>query len=267
MELPAPESDGTVRLRVAEAPTEEYLRSLLDAARAAGVARVVVETSHDAGEAWIRAGFTETARVLEAPMEILERHSAEAAAAPSFGSIHVQTDDVAAVQRAVESMVRRLPGVSQGAVLLPPSSGWVSVFDELCDREPEMLRRLAAEVADRMGTVVLLVGLEEGRVVRFVLFERGRIMDEYLSVPEYHGPLPPGEVVAMGANPRVVNRLTGADPARIRDVARTAERPEDLPPPAETLAGLAEAFGIPAATARYEEAAARPDATALGARP
>lgn len=263
MEIPAPDADGAVRLRLPDTPTEELLRALLDAATAAGATSVVVETSHEAGDAWIRAGFTETARLLEAPMEILARHSADAAAAPSFGSIHVQTDDLGGVQRAVQAMVRRLPGSSAGSAILPPENGWVSVFDELGDREPEMLRRLAAEVADRMGTVVLLVGIEEGRVVRFVLFERGRIMDEYLSVPEYHGPLPPGEVIAMGANPRVVNRLTGADANRIREVARTAESPDDLPPPAETLEKLADALGVAAATVRYSEAAARDDAILL----
>ncbi len=257
------DSDATARLSVPDTPTEAFLRELLEAARAAGATRVVVETSHEAGEAWIRAGFSETARVLEAPIDILERHSGEAAAAPSFGSIHVQTDDLAAVQRAIESMVRRLPGGSEATVILPPANGWVSVFDELCDREPEMLRRLATEVADRMGTVVLLIGVEEGRVLRFVLFERGRIMDEYLSVPEYHGPLPSGEVIAMGANPRVVNRLTGADAARIREIAQTAERPEDLPPPGETLAALADAFGVAAATERYEAAASREGAIVL----
>ena len=254
---------GTARLRVPDSPTEAFLRELLDAARTVGATRVIIETSHEAGDAWIRAGFSETTRVLEASIDILSRHGADAAAAPSFGSVHIQTEDIPAVQRAVEAMVRRLPGSSGGSVILPPVNGWVSVFDELCDREPEMLRRLATEVADRMGTVVLLLGVEEGRVVRFVLFERGRIMDEYLSVPEYHGPLPPGEVIAMGANPRVVNRLTGADAARIREIARTAERPEDLPPPAETLAGLADAFGVPAATERYEAAATRDAAITL----
>ena len=38
-----------------------------------------------------------------------------------------------------------------------------------------------------------------------ILFERGSIVDEYLSVPEFYGPLPPGDVVGLAANPRVVN--------------------------------------------------------------
>ena len=40
-------------------------------------------------------------------------------------------------------------------------------------------------------------------------------------MPEFHGPLPPGDVVALAANPRVIARLTGADPARVRTAART----------------------------------------------
>ena len=56
-------------------------------------------------------------------------------------------------------------------------------------------------------------------------FEAGRVVDEYLSVPEHYGPLPPGDVIALAANPRVVARLTGADPAAVRAVARTAALP------------------------------------------
>lgn len=256
------ETDGTVRVRIVDAPTEALLRELLAKVRDLRAQRVIVETSHDAGEAWIRAGFTEVSRVLEAPLAVLETHEG-IDVDPSFGSVHLQTDEVEAVVRAVRQMVRRLPGGSKGSVVLPPCGGWTGVFDELGDREPEMLRRLASELADRMGVVVLLVGVEEGRVLRFVLFERARIMDEYLSVPEYHGPLPPGDVVALGANPRVVARLTGADAGKIRAIAQTAKRPEDLRPPLELLASFAAAVGIPAAVYGYEEALSRAEAIVL----
>jgi hypothetical protein len=33
--------------------------------------------------------------------------------------------------------------------------------------------------------------------VRYALFDRGGAVDEYASVPEYRGPLPPGDVVAL----------------------------------------------------------------------
>jgi hypothetical protein len=243
-------------------PTEEVLRDLVSRARAEGADRVVVETTHDAGDAWIRAGFAELARVLEAPVEALEQHLG-ARKEPSFGSIQVQSDDLDAVVRAVRQYVPRLPGGSRGSVVLPPADGWTSVYDELCDREPEMLRRLAKEISDRMGALVLTMGVEEGAVVRYVALDRGRVVDEYLSVPEYYGALPPGEVIALGANPRLMARLTGADAERVRAAARTGRRPDELPPAGELLGDLARLFGTPRAEYAFERAASAPEAIVL----
>lgn len=241
------------------APSEDVLLRLIQEAKEAGADRIEIETTHEDGDAWIRAGFMETARVLEAPISTLEAHVG-ARKEPSFGSIHVQTDDVDAVVRAVRQFVPRLPGGSQGSVVLAPRDGWTSTYDELTDREPEMLRRLARELSDRMGAFVVVMGVEEGRVVRYVALERGRVVDEYLSVPEYYGPLPPGEVIALGANPRLMARLTGADADAIRATARTAMAPEELPPPAELVADLGRLFGLPQASLDYAGASAEQDA-------
>jgi hypothetical protein len=118
------------------------------------------------------------------------------------------------------------------------------VYVELCDREHEMLRRLAIELSNRTAALVLAMGVEGGAVVRYVAIERGRVVDEYLSVPEHYGELPPGEVIGLGANPRLMARLTGADPERVRQVARTAQLPSELPPPLELLDTLARLFDI-----------------------
>jgi hypothetical protein len=88
------------------------------------------------------------------------------------------------------------------------------------------------------------MAVEDGAVVRYALYERGSIVDEYQSVPEHFGPLPPGDVVALGANPTVVARLTGAEPGRVRAVARTASAPDELPPPDELLQQIAEVMGL-----------------------
>ena len=85
------------------------------------------------------------------------------------------------------------------------------------------------ELSYRFGVTVVLA-LEHGAVVRFVIHDRGRMVDEYLSVPEYFGPLPPGDALALRANPTVVSRLTGAEPSRVRAVARNAASPGELPP-------------------------------------
>ena len=109
--------------------------------------------------------------------------------------------------------VPRLPGRSAGSIVSQPRGGYVTVYDDVCDRDPAMLRRLAKDISSRTGLVVLAVGVEEEAVARMILFDRGGIVDEYASVPEYHGALPPGEVVALRANPVVVERYTGASQA------------------------------------------------------
>lgn len=252
----------TYTTRREDMPTEEALRELVEAARAAGEPDIVLEADPDAGDAWHRLGFTEVSRTLTASVEALEARL-EPVAAASYGSIQVQSDDLDAVVRAVQTFVPRL-GKSEGSVVLPPRDGWVGVFDELCDREPEILRRLARELSDRMGSFVISMGVEHEAVVRYVALERGRVVDEYLSVPEYYGPLPPGEVIALGANPRLMARMTGADVDGVREVARTEKRPDDLPPAPELLARLAELFGVPSAAGGYAQAREEQDAVTPG---
>lgn len=201
-----------------------------------------------------RSGFRhEQLRLVGGADEIAKR-LAGPAEGETFGSIHVQTDDLAAVERAVRQFVPRLPGRSRGSIVLPPRNGWIAVYDDVTDRDPRMLRRLARELGDRMGTVVLALGVEAGEVARFILYERGSIVDEYLSVQQYYGPLPPGDVIALAANPRVVSRLTGADPAAVRAAAVHASSPDELAPAEEILAGIAAAIGIAGADHAWSDA-------------
>jgi hypothetical protein len=147
------------------------------------------------------------------------------------------------VQKAVAQFVPRL-GRSAHTTVAPPRNGWIEIDDELCSREPKFLRRLGQELSYRTGGVVLTLGVEDGALVRYVLLDRGSVADEYASLPEFHGPLPPGDVIGLGANPTVVARLTGADPDRVRAVARTAKSAEDLPPAQELYAQLADLLGV-----------------------
>ncbi len=246
-----------------EAPSRELLAALLEEARAAGDDDLVVEAGPAFADGWRRAGFTEVARVFSISIDALAARLADRAPAASFGSIHVQTDDADAVVQAVRQYVPRLPGGSRGSFVAPPRNGWTAVYDELCDRDPAMLRRLARELSDRLGAVLLLLGVEHEAVVRFVLFERGRVMDEYASVPDFHGPIAPGDAVALAANPTVVARLTGADPADVRAVVRTAKVVDDLPPPRELVAQVARVLGVQGGEHGYDEARAIPGAIDL----
>jgi hypothetical protein len=139
-------------------------------------------------------------------------------------------------------------GRSASTTVSAPANGWTRVDDELGNRDPLALRRLARELSLALGAIVLTLGIEEGVVGRYVRWDRGGIADEYASVPEYYRPLPPGDVIALAANPTVAQRLTGANPTRVRAVARTAATPGELPPPDELLAQLGEVLGVGSVT-------------------
>ncbi len=232
----------------------ELVREVAARLRADGVEMLELEVlaSNEAARAvYERWGLRPVELTLGARLDELEARLAPAAG-PTFGSVHVQTDDAGAVERTVRKVLPRL-GRSAGTRVDGPRNGWVAVHDELCDREPKQLRRLASELSFALAAVTVAIGVEEGAVVRYALYDRGGAVDEYLSVPEYFGKLAPGDVVALGANPTVVARLTGADPARVREVARTAASPADLPPATELVRQIAEAMGLSDADHGWEE--------------
>jgi GNAT superfamily N-acetyltransferase len=190
-------------------------------------------------------GFQPVELTLAAPIDSLAERLGESADGPTFGAIHVQTDDAGSVERDVRKALPRL-GRSEQTTVSGAHNGWVTVDDELCSRDPNVLQRLAKELSYTSGGVVLALGVEEGALVRYTLYDRGAAVDEYASVPEFRGPLPPGDVIALGANPTVVARLTGADPARVREIVRTASSPADLPPALELHGQIAELMGVQA---------------------
>ncbi len=213
--------------------------TVIENLRARGATHLFLNADPQALAFYETLGFREESRNLVLPLEL--RTVGEGR---SFGSIHVQSDDLGGIERAVQQFVPRLPGGSRGSSITPPHNGWITVYEDASDRDPSVLRRLATELSERTGAVVIAIGVEHEQVVRFVLFEAGRIVDEYLSVPEHYGPLPPGDAIALAANPRVVARLTGADPAAVRAAARTAKSHADLPPADELLAQIASAIGL-----------------------
>jgi GNAT superfamily N-acetyltransferase len=215
----------------------ELLRAAAEHVRDAGaqtLALGVLESNAGARRLYDRLGFRTVERVLAAPVDGLV---AGAASGPTFGVVHVQSDDVEKVRRDAVKVLRAEPDVQLG-------SGWVRIRSDATDADPAKLKSLAKEMSYTSAGVALALGVEQGTVVRYNLFDRGADVDEYLSVPEYYGPLPPGDVFAMGANATVVARLTGADPKRVREVVRTAETPADLPPAQELYEQIAAVMGV-----------------------
>jgi ribosomal protein S18 acetylase RimI-like enzyme len=202
-----------------------------------------VDVTNEVGQiAWQRLGFTEFSKRLVAPAAALEAKAGPAEAGESYASLHVQTDDVAAVEAAGAKYLPRFGGGETRVA--GPLNGWSVLYSDLTDRDRQARERIASELSNATGAVVCAMAVEDGRVVRYVLFERGSVVDEYQSVPEYFGPLPPGDVIALAANPTVVARLTGADRASVRAIARTASSPSELPPAADLLVQIAEVMGL-----------------------
>ena len=204
----------------------------LESGAANGVARTVYQ----------RWGFREDLVVLTAPVEHLRERLAPGHHAVSFASVHVQTDDRGWVERTVTEFARRIR--SPGSRVEGPRNGWTAVYDPVADSDPNALLRLSRELSERMGAVVIAAALEVDQVVRVIALDRGGIVDEYLSVPEFYGPLAPGDVIGLAANPTVLARLTGAEPAAVKAVARTAQASAELPPPRELLAAVAAVLGL-----------------------
>jgi GNAT superfamily N-acetyltransferase len=210
---------------------DELMRAAAEYARTNGadvLELTVLEDNDAARHFYERLGFTTIERRVAAPVGTL---LAVRGAGPTYGAVHVQSDDVDLVLRNATKVLRAEPQVVLG-------NGWVRV-----DAAPELLRTLARELSFTTG-VSLALSVEDGAVVRYVLYDRGSMVDEYASIPEYDGPLPPGDAYALGANPTVVARLTNADPQRVREVARTAASPDELPPAAELYASLADVLGL-----------------------
>ncbi|MFL5928001.1 MAG: GNAT family N-acetyltransferase [Gaiellaceae bacterium] len=217
------------------------LAQCVAAAREGGATWVSLEVltaNQLAVSAWRRLGFVEYAYGMAAPLDALEQRLTSAPPAEMRGTTHAQTDDEQSVQRAIVQFIPRLesPEVRRNA-------SWVRIADPVLDRDAEAHARFARELSERLGAVTIALTLER-EVVRFRLYERGRMVDEYLSVPTYYGPLPKGDELALAANPTLVSRLTGADRDEVKRVARTASSPAELPPAEELYHDIARMMGV-----------------------
>jgi ribosomal protein S18 acetylase RimI-like enzyme len=198
----------------------------------------VLSSNDQARIVWSRLGLTERQLMLASPLDALEARLAEAPAGEQRATTHVQSDDEVSVGRAVTQFIPRLesPDVRN-------TDSWIRVADPVFDRDREAHGRFARELSERLGAVTVALALE-GEVVRFRLYERGRMVDEYLSVPNYYGVLPKGDELALAANPTLVSRLTGAERDDVRRIARTAASPAELPPAAELYEQIAALMGL-----------------------
>ncbi len=208
-------------------------------ARGAHVVSLEVLTSNErAISVWRRLGFEEYSYAMAAQLDALEQRLADVDDGEWHAATHVQTDDELSVSRALRQFIPRLESPE-----VRNTDSWIRIADPVLDRDPDAHGRLTADLSDRLGAVALALAVE-GPLVRFRLYERGRMVDEYLSVPTYYGELSKGDELALEANPTLVARLTGADKEQVRRVARTAASPAELPPARELYEQIATLMGV-----------------------
>ena len=198
----------------------------------------VLVTNESAVAVWRRLGFEDTWLGLTTRLAALDRRLDEPERGEARATTHVQADDLVSVERATAQFIPRLEAVDVRA-----NGSWIRVADPVLDRDRQAHGRFARELSDRLGAVTVALALE-GEVVRFRLYERGRMVDEYLSVPTYYGELPKGDELALAANPTLVARLTGADREEVRRVARNDVTPAGLPPAPELYESIARMMGL-----------------------
>ena len=220
---------------------KSLLAACVDDAKAKGATDVSLEvltSNADAVAVWRRLGFLDLSYTLAAPLATLEQRLTQDQQGDARATTHVQTDDETSVQRAIAQFMPRLEAPDVDA-----RESWIRIADPVLDRDREAHGRFARELSDRLGAVTVALA-HEGEVVRFRLYERGRMVDEYLSVPTYYGELSKGDELALAANPTLVARLTGADRDEVKRVARTAASPAELPPAAELYEQIAVLMGL-----------------------
>ncbi|HEV8105235.1 MAG TPA: GNAT family N-acetyltransferase [Gaiellaceae bacterium] len=221
--------------------SKQLLRACVEKARASGAATIslhVMLVNTAAYAVWRRLGFESLSTFMAAPLDVLDDRLVDREPGEFRASTHVQSDDETSVERAVAQFLPRLEQPQ-----LTTNGSWIRATDPVLDRDREAHGRFARELSERLGAVTVALALE-GEVVRFRLYERGRMVDEYLSVPAFYGELPKGDELALTANPTLVARLTGADREDVRRVARTAVSPADLPPASELYSQLARLMGL-----------------------
>ena len=128
-----------------------------------------------------------------------------------FGSIHLRTDDRAAVQSAAAAVARRRAKF----YLAPPRRGWVTLYPSDAGQDD----RVAASVAKAVGGWAVWVSLHDDDVFAYAVWRDGRIVDRFNSCPDYFGAkVSPAARRRVAGNPSTFAALPppGVGPAEVK---------------------------------------------------
>lgn len=98
--------------------------------------------------------------------------------------------------------------------------GWVSVFDESANQEPKEMKRIASELSARLQTAVVAFLVHDSDIFLYLIYDRGRCVDEYNSTPDYFEEVDEKEMQRTAGEPEVLLRYAteGTMMSQLRDV-------------------------------------------------
>ena len=177
-----------------------------------------------------RLGFEDVQIVAAAPVDVLaERASGQAPAGATVGAVIAQTDDQAAIVTDVGRFVPRLFR-SQATVVSAPRNGWVSVTDEVWSTSPSWSASWRASCRTSPAQSSSRSRSSAAASCGSPPTSAARCSTSTCPCRAPTGRSRRATLSRSRANPTVLGRLTGAEPAQIRAVARVADSDADLPP-------------------------------------
>jgi uncharacterized protein len=102
----------------------------------------------------------------------------------SFTNYQVRTRSVSRCAKAAAQVV------SSRALVTDQQNGWITIYDEASDaQDVKELRRVAQSLSAKIATSVLVLLVHDSDVFLYLLYDHGRLTDQFDSHPEYFGPV------------------------------------------------------------------------------
>src|SRR5689334_19428419 len=95
-----------------------------------------------------------------------------------YESIHVRTENSAAVQKALERIAKE---VDCKFLIGPAINGWISVFPS----ESEQTDRISVDIAKCLPDDILHLIVHDDDIFSYFFYRDGRLIDQYNSCPDY----------------------------------------------------------------------------------
>src|SRR5262249_41361194 len=113
---------------------------------------------------------------------------------------------------------------SHGCWVTTPKDGWATVYDEESSNQDDArIRQLGADLSRRLDTTATAFLIHDSDFLCYWLFDRGEIVDEFNSCPDYFDDGPgSGETTTVSGRPEVLLRFCKPG-SKLRDVKKVLQ--------------------------------------------